>query len=502
MSDVIVIGSGLGGLECAYILARHGMKVTVLEQDSSIGGCLGTFRRGETVFDTGFHYVGGLGEGEPLYSLFKYFDLLDLPWQQLDTECFDEVVIGDEAFPLANGHRRFAERLSEHFPSERESIEKYACFLKDVGEHIFDVFRQGSSGPSPLFARSAYEYLNSTVKDPLLRKVLSGTSLKMELRADTLPLYVFAQINNSFIQSAWRLRGGGSQIADRLADNIRAMGGEIRTRAAVTSMKGSNGRISEVTVNNEESLSADWIISGAHPAFIISLIEDNVCLRNIYRDRISSLQNTYGMFTANIRLKKGMMPYRNSNMYVHRPDTDLWRADPSSVGSVMVSWAVPPDGSDTAESIDILAPMEWNEVKGWADRPRGRRGADYVSFTSDRTEACLETVGRRLPGLRDAIDGIFTSSPLSYSSHTSSVEGSAYGIRKDCNNVMTTVLAPRTPVPNLLLTGQSLNLHGILGVSVTSFLTCMEILGPGIAGPVLDNYNDCRRSITKMNRIL
>ncbi len=202
MSDVIVIGSGLGGLECAYILARHGMKVTVLEQDSSIGGCLGTFRRGETVFDTGFHYVGGLGEGEPLYSLFKYFDLLDLPWQQLDTECFDEVVIGDEAFPLANGHRRFAERLSEHFPSERESIEKYACFLKDVGEHIFDVFRQGSSGPSPLFARSAYEYLNSTVKDPLLRKVLSGTSLKMELRADTLPLY------GGFVAEDLRLRTG------------------------------------------------------------------------------------------------------------------------------------------------------------------------------------------------------------------------------------------------------------------------------------------------------
>ncbi len=194
MSDVIVIGSGLGGLECAYILARHGMKVTVLEQDSFIGGCLGTFRRGDTVFDTGFHYVGGLGEGEPLYSLFKYFDLLDLPWQRLDTECFDEVVIGDEAFP-SNGHRRFAERLSEHFPSERESIEKYTCFLKDVGEHIFDVFRKGSSGPSPLFARSAYEYLNSTVKDSLLRKVLSGTSLKMELRG-------------GFVEEARRLRTG------------------------------------------------------------------------------------------------------------------------------------------------------------------------------------------------------------------------------------------------------------------------------------------------------
>lgn len=36
---------------------------------------------------------------------------------------------------------------------------------------------------------------------------------------------------------------------------------------------------------------------------------------------------------------------------------------------------------------------------------------------------------------------------------------------------------PRTPIPNLFLTGQNLSLHGILGVSVTSFFTCAEILG-------------------------
>jgi all-trans-retinol 13,14-reductase len=42
---------------------------------------------------------------------------------------------------------------------------------------------------------------------------------------------------------------------------------------------------------------------------------------------------------------------------------------------------------------------------------------------------------------------------------------------------MYTILTPRTPVPNLLLTGQSLNLHGVLGVSVTAFFTCAEILG-------------------------
>ena len=95
--DVIIIGGGLGGLECGFILARHGLNVCVLEQHTQVGGCLQTFRRKGVTFDTGFHYVGGLGEGESLYPFFRYFGLLDLPWQRMD-DLFDEVIIGERPY--------------------------------------------------------------------------------------------------------------------------------------------------------------------------------------------------------------------------------------------------------------------------------------------------------------------------------------------------------------------------------------------------------------------
>lgn len=63
--DVVVIGSGLGGLECAYILSRAGLRVLVLEQGRQPGGCLQSYRRRGLAYDTGFHYVGGLDEGQP-----------------------------------------------------------------------------------------------------------------------------------------------------------------------------------------------------------------------------------------------------------------------------------------------------------------------------------------------------------------------------------------------------------------------------------------------------
>ena len=87
--DVIIIGSGLGGLECGYILARQGKRVLILEQGSQPGGCLQSYKRKGLSFDTGFHYVGGLGEGESLHSVFKYLNLISLPWHQLDMYCYD-----------------------------------------------------------------------------------------------------------------------------------------------------------------------------------------------------------------------------------------------------------------------------------------------------------------------------------------------------------------------------------------------------------------------------
>lgn len=82
--DVIVIGGGLSGLENAYILSKAGMKVLVLERSTTVGGCIQTYRRGSLTHDTGFHYVGGLEEGQSLYQTFCYMGLLDLPWKKLD----------------------------------------------------------------------------------------------------------------------------------------------------------------------------------------------------------------------------------------------------------------------------------------------------------------------------------------------------------------------------------------------------------------------------------
>ena len=461
--SVIIIGSGLGGLECGYILSKEGFRVTVLEKSRQAGGCLQSFVRGSRRFDTGLHYVGGLGEGESLRPFLDYFGLMDLPWTQISPDCVDEVVIGGESFPLASGHERFAELLGERFPSERDNLREYVSFLRKVGNDIFGIFDGDGGAMNRLLGCGADEYLHSVIGDPLLRQVLSGAFMRMEL-GESLPLYVFAQINDSFLQSAWKLVGGGDQIVRRMTESITSMGGTVLTDAEVTSIKVSGGLVCGVEVKGIGGMKADWVISDAHPAVTLGLVDEGI--RKVYKERISALDNTFGVFTANICLRPEGRSCPDGNIFIHRGGADLWHPDPSVTESVMVHFYPEPSGAP-ATHLDLLSPMPFISEEGEA----------YMLAKETKLRECLALAGDRLPWLEDSIESVFTSTPRTYSRYTSSPLGSAFGIRRDWRRPLRTVLSPRTPLKNLLFTGQSLNLHGLLGVSMTSVLTCREILG-------------------------
>ncbi|MDD4848789.1 MAG: NAD(P)/FAD-dependent oxidoreductase [Bacteroidales bacterium] len=481
--DVVIIGSGLGALECGYILSKKGFNVAVLEKNENFGGNLQTFKRGNLEFDTGFHYVGGLGEGQPLHTLFQYFDLMHLPWHQMDENGFDEVFFNHRSFLFANGFERFSDQLSQQFPHQRQNLKKYSEVLQNVGNHIFDVFNQKNDAmlqSTSLLAQSAYQFLTKTIDDPVLQNVLSGNSLKMELNAETLPLYTFAQINSSFIQSAWRLRGGGNQIVTSLVESIRSMNGTVMNHAKVTQLIERDGKIAEIEINGEDRLSADIVISDVHPATTFEWIRESALIRKIFRQRISSLKNTFGMFTMNVALKENSVAYRNKNMYIYDTE-DIWnisqRINPQKTEGILLSFQVPNEGEKYTRNLDIITPMLWSEVEAWAGTEIGHRGADYLDFKAKKAEQCLQTAYRYLPELKGNIDRIYTSTPLSYWNYTATKQGAAYGIQKDYQQLLYTILTPRTPIPNLFLTGQNLNLHGVLGVSITAIYTCAEILG-------------------------
>ena len=470
--DVVIIGGGFGGLSCGTILSRAGKHVLVVERQAHPGGCIQSYHRGTHSFDTGLHYVGGLAQGQNLHKVFSYLGLMDLPWQRLDPSGFDRVTIGNQTFPFAEGFDTFVDTLAEFFPKERQGLKEYVKILRHVDNIYF-----GSDDTLNLSSVNAYDFLCSTIHDPLLINVLSSSAMKMELRRESLPLFTFAHGNSSFIQSSWRLRGDGNMLVKALTDSIRANGGQVVCHTEVEELIEKEGKIVGARCNNGETYEGDVFISDIHPTHTFELVKDSQVLRKVFRKRMNALENTFGMFTVALVLKPDTLRYFNHNKYVYRkPNVWTFHEDIGSIGGVMVSARIPSTGHNV-EQIDLLTPMPWAWCQQWKDTHVGHRGDDYAAMKERLAEECILLAEQVIPGLSSMVCERHTSTSLTYRDYNLTPQGSAFGVRKDCRNPLMTMLSPLTPLPNLLLTGQSVMLHGLEGVAMTALRTCSEVIG-------------------------
>jgi phytoene dehydrogenase-like protein len=121
--------------------------------------------------------------------------------------------------------------------------------------------------------------------------------------------------------------------------------------------------------------------------------------------------------------------------------------------------------------------MPYSVYEKWDNTTLGKRDESYREFKEKFSEAVIDFVCQFYPHLKGSFDKKYTASPLTYRDYTGTPFGSAYGIVKDCRNPIVTLMPAKTRIANLLITGQSLNIHGCLGTTVSSAVTCSEILG-------------------------
>src|SRR5580658_7799581 len=124
--DAIVIGSGMGGLTAASLLARHaGQRVLVLERHYMPGGFTHVFRRPGYEWDVGVHYIGQVNDpASPLRAVFDHLTDGRLQWQAMP-DVYDRVILGDHEYEFPSGTDRLRDRLKDYFPSEGPAIAAY-----------------------------------------------------------------------------------------------------------------------------------------------------------------------------------------------------------------------------------------------------------------------------------------------------------------------------------------------------------------------------------------
>jgi all-trans-retinol 13,14-reductase len=482
--DVVIAGSGLGGLQCAFILSQEGYNVCLIEKNNQLGGCLQTFKRDNCIFDTGMHYIGSVEEGQLLNSFFKYFNLEGrLHLRKLDEEAYEIIRFGDREYRYAMGYDRFSETMAGYFPNEKDAIRKYTEKLREVSSSV-DLINMKElpgqrTGYFNYFSEGINDYLDSITHNREFKKVLLGNSPLYAGVKGRTPLYTPMIIHSTYIESAYRFVDGGSQISNLLADGITQNGGTIMKNARITKFLFNSGLLSAVEINGSEKIEGISFISNIHPKTMLSLFE-NAPLRPAFFKRISGIEDTYSIFSLYLVMKENSFKYVNSHYYIYSTD-DVWQGDHYDEKrwpeSYMIHFSPTSENNEYANSIIITAYMKWDEVTPWEKTRVGQRGEDYNIFKLEKAEKLLSALERDFPGIRSKIKSFYSSSPLTYRDYTGTCRGSMYGLLKDYNNPLKTLIMPRTKIPNLFLTGQNINVHGVIGVTIGSVLTCGEMIG-------------------------
>lgn len=487
--DVVIIGSGLGGLACGTILAKEGYKVCVVEKNKQIGGALQTFVRDRVIFDSGVHYVGGLEKGQNLYQLFRYLGIMDkLKLRKMDEDIVDGLMFGDDpkVYRYAQGYDRFIKNLVADFPEEEEAIRKYCDRIREICSkfplynlRLGDFFDKVS-----ILEIDTQLFIESLTENKKLRNVLAGTNPLYAGEPYKTPFYVHALVVNSYIESAYRFVDGGSQIARFLTREILSREGIFKKHTKIVKLQEEEGEIRYAETDKGERIFGKLFISNVHPMKTLEMTGSDR-IKKAFRNRIKSLDSSISTFFVNVVLHKDRMKYQNHNLYYFLME-DAWcnsnYTEESWPHGFAMFYTCSSRSVEYAEGVTIMAYMRFEEVKKWENTfntvsNETSRGEDYEEFKRIKCEKLFDLVETKFPGFRSMIKSYYTATPLSMRDYIGTDDGSLYGIVKDYREPMRTFISPRTKIPNLLLTGQNLNLHGVLGVTVSSVLTCSEVLG-------------------------
>lgn len=487
--DVVIIGSGLGGLVSAIILAKEGYSVCVLEKNNQYGGNLQTFVRDKTIFDTGIHYIGGLGDGENLNRYFRYLGIMDdLNLKKMDENGFDIISFENDGseYPHAQGYENFVEQLLPYFPEEKQNIEEYCRKVVETCNSfpLYNLVAEGKYDHD-ILSINAKEYIDSVTENDRLRAVLAGSNFLYAGIADKSPFYVHALSVNSYIQSAWRCINGGSQITKQLIKQLKDFGGETYKYREVVKINTNDKKVTSVILKDGDEVAGDIFISNIELKTTLDMIGEDK-FRKAFFERVKSLEGSLSAFSLYIVFKPESFPYLNKNYYHFRDSKEVWTVHDYDESSwpkgYMASMNASHKSNEWTDGMTFITYMKYDDVKAWEDTfnttaNKNDRGETYEEFKDRKARIFLDVIEKKFPGIRENIQSVHTSTPLSYRDYIGGSAGNMYGYVKDSSNPMKTFIPVRTKLENLYLSGQSVSMHGVLGVTIGAVVACAEILG-------------------------
>jgi phytoene dehydrogenase-like protein len=493
--DVVVIGSGLGGLSCAAAFARQGFRPLVLEQHDKPGGYATAFARpGGFVFDVSLHSTV-VGQRDGRYDLIPGFpeitDVAFVPHPSL----FRAIYPDHDIRVAQRDPDAYLATLGGLFPQEREGL---TALFDDMRGLYGDVRRLSAARGHVDMSRFSVDFphlmryydktwadmVNARLGDPRLKAIVSAQCGYYGLPPSKLASFYYAVPFMSYLEEGGCYPRGRSQdISNAFVRYIEVHGGRVRTGARVERILREHGAACGVAIAGGTEIRSRAVVSNANPFTTFGpMLGDEAVLarcREAWRPYSVSLSS----FQVFLGLKEdlvGKLGITDSELFVspgYDPEADYARAVAGDVeqGGAGISLydniyrGYSPAGKNTVNLMTLQGYGPWEPFE--ADYLAGRKQA-YRQAKERMAAALIRKAEAVLPGLPAAIEVMEIGTPLTNLRYTGHPRGAIYGWDQTVNNSGARRVGHTTPVPNLYLSGAwSRPGHGYTAV-IASGLEC------------------------------
>ncbi len=503
--DAIIIGSGLGAMTTASILAKlHKKRVLVLERHYVLGGFTHVFKRpGNHEWDVGIHYIGEVGKGTAMRKIFDFITDGQLEWEQMPDE-FDKFVYPDFTFGQKSHPKAFKQDLMERFPEEKEGIETYFKDLRKMKQwNYFRLLAEGNSGLlrwffkgkkeklDPLALAITADVLNRHFTDPKLKALVASQWGDHGYPPSKSAFASHALIVNHYLYGGYYPVGGASKIADYVIPAVEKEGGKFLINHQVQQILVENGKAIGVEVLKKKGKGGDLvryyapaIISnaGAYLTYSKMLPEE---IGGKYAQELDPLLPKTTTAVLYLALKEGpeKMGFEGENHWIfdgydHDEYANVGSPIDGPAKGCYLSFPSLKNPEAVTHTAEVIGFVNYDKFAKWADEPWKKRGADYEAFKEQISENLLALVEKKYPGFKDLIAYQELSTPLTTEHFTGSPRGTIYGMGSSPERYKLKSLSVKTPINNLYLTGADAFIFGIGGALIAGVATAGQLSGP------------------------
>jgi len=494
--DVIVIGSGIGGLTTAVLLSKiYKKKVLVLEQHFIAGGQTHEFSRmkdGQKFsWDVGVHYIGEMKKGLMSRKIFDYITDSKVEWNKMPHH-FEKFVYPDFSFRQPSNPKEFLKDLIEKFPNEEEGIKQYFKDLRVAAKWfqshmmslaipgwmntLMNIFKKDNS---KLALSTTKEYLDSIIEDEKLKALLTSIWGDYGVPPGKSAFVMHSLVVRSYLYGGYFPVGGASSIAESMVPIIEKAGGKVLTNRTVDEIIIKNNKAVGVNVSkrkDKEVYYADTIISdvGAYNTYL-KLIPDSIDIP--FREEVRNAMSGFSTNTLYIGLKESpeKLGVKGENHWINtsynHDETFKNSGNTDEILSAFISFPSMKNPKSKGHTAEIISFSRYDKFSKWKDTKWMKRDADYKELKEELSNKLLNFADKYIPGIKDLTVYSELSTPLTMEYFTKWEKGSFYGVPVTPKRYKYKWMSPKTPIKSLYLTGSDAGSLGVIGALMGGVLT-------------------------------